>query len=349
MKRQKRNPEKFEVIDLYAALARDNNYQLAVDEDVESFIGKIRDSLKASFNNDSLLHGRRVESLFPYVAGALGRCCMIKQEDSGNQFSDGLEIQSPDYVVILKDGQRFFVEVKNCSRSDPKYLYPLKKDYVERLENYAKLHGAILKFAIYFSKFNKWVLISKEYLTEQKNRYVTSFLYAMAINEMAVLGDRMIGSKPFTMVLVADQNKPAFIDDNSQAQFIISDIKFYCDGLEIVDSEEKRIAFYLIRFGSFTESKAVALYDGDQLFGVKIDYNHERPAENQSFNIIGELSSMVSRSHSEHIIKDGKLIYLDTQVDPEIFSVVIPVNYKSDRFPIYQMTLQPNPEFKVHD
>ena len=57
MKRMKRNPEKFEVIDLYTALGRDNGYKLSVDEDLDNFIVKVKDSLKASFDNKIFFMG----------------------------------------------------------------------------------------------------------------------------------------------------------------------------------------------------------------------------------------------------------------------------------------------------
>lgn len=348
VKRMKRNPEKFEVIDLYTTLGRENGYKLSVDEDLDNFISRVKDSLKASFDNKNLLHGKRVEALFAHVAGALGQCQLIKQEDSGNLFSDGNDIQAPDYVLVLKDGQRIFVEVKNCHFSNPKSPYPFRKDYVERLEKYAELNGAPLKFAIYFSFFNKWLLVSKESLIEQHRRYVATFLHSTAMNEMAILGDRMIGVKPpLSVVLVADRDKPAFVDENAQAQFIISDVKLYCDGVEILDKTEKDIAFYLVRFGNFLESECKAFYDGEELRGVKFDYAPESPSEEQIFSMIGDLSSMVSSSYSDHTVNDRKLVALDTKADPEIFSVYIPDSYHGEHLPLWQFIMQPNPDFKV--
>ncbi len=54
-----------------------------------------------------------------------------------------------------------------------------------------------------------------------------------------------------------------------RANFIISDIKFYCDENEITDGTEKNIAFYLIQFGKWSESEGEALFDSERLAGVK--------------------------------------------------------------------------------
>ena len=120
MKRIKRNPEKFEVIDLFTALGREHGYKLSVKEDVEDFIDRIGSSLKASQENPNLLHGKRVESLFAHVAGALGNCRLIKQEDSGEAFTTENNIQAPDYKVVLNDGSQYFIEVKNCGNPPEK-------------------------------------------------------------------------------------------------------------------------------------------------------------------------------------------------------------------------------------
>jgi hypothetical protein len=62
MKRIKRNPEKFEVIDLFTAMGREHGYKLAVDEDADDFIQRISRSLKAYQENPITLYGKRVDS-----------------------------------------------------------------------------------------------------------------------------------------------------------------------------------------------------------------------------------------------------------------------------------------------
>lgn len=257
VKRIKRNPEKFEVIDLFTAMGREYGYKLAVDEDADDFIKRIGSSLKASKENPNILYGKRVESLFAHVAGALGNCKLIKQEDSGEAFSIDQNIQAPDYKVILKDGSQYFVEVKNCHFPNIKSPYPLNKTYISKLENYAELHSIPLLFAIYFSRQNKWFLLPKSSLIEYKTKYVTDFINAMAKNEMALLGDRTIGTEPdLAIELIADPSKDASVDSNGQAKLIIGGVKLYCAGREISDDLEKSIAFYLMRFGNWNEQEA---------------------------------------------------------------------------------------------
>lgn len=353
MKRIKRNPGKFEVIDLFTALGREHGFKVSEDEDAREFMGLVKSSLKKSFEDAKLLHGKRVEAMFAHVAGALGGSKLIKQEDSGSIFTDDDDLQPPDYLIVLKSGERIFVEVKNCHFKNYKSPFPVKSDYIQKLENYAQLNGAALKFAVFFSQFNQWVLLSKSSFTEHKAKCSISFIEAIAKNEMSIIGDRMIGTKPpLSVVFVADPEKEAFITDDGQANFIISDIKFYCDENEITDGTEKNIAFYLIQFGKWSESEGEALFDSERLAGVKLDYQPEHQEEvhdarQQGFGIIGHLSSMVSTAYKQHTVYEQRVIALDTAADPEIFSVEIPKGYKGDKLPLWQMELRPNTEFKV--
>ncbi len=347
MKRIKRNPEKFEVIDLFTALGREHGYKLTVTEDVNDFIDRIGASLKTSQENQKLLHGKRVESLFAYVAGALGSCRLIKQEDSGQAFTTEQNIQAPDYKVVLNDGSQYFIEVKNCHFHNVKSLYPFKKDYIEKVENYAEMHGTQLLFAVYFSRYNKWFLLRKESLFEQKKRYVIDFINAMAQNEMSLLGDRTIATVPdLSIELLADASQEATIDENGKASFIIGNVKIYSSGREIIDDLEKSIAFYLIRFGTWNESEAEAIYNDGNFSGVRFTSTPDFPPEEQVFSMIGELSAMVSCSYGEQTIYERSVIALDTNLEPSVFSVEIPDGYKGKYLPLWQFIMQPNPDFK---
>lgn len=346
MKRIKRDPEKFEVIDLFTAIGREQGYKLSVPGDVEKFIGRISRSLQTSQDNPILIHGKRVESLFAHVAGALGHCVFIKHEDSGETFSTNQNIIAPDYKVVLKTGEQFFIEVKNCHSSSFKSLYSFDKDYLGKLDNYAKLQVIPLKFAIYFSRFNKWFLLSKESLIEQKKRYVIDFVTAMARNEMSLLGDRTIATEPnLSIELLADEKQTMSINEQGEASFIISDVKMYCAGMKISNSLEKSIAFYLIRFGSWNEQECEAIMHGDKFAGARFTYSPDHRLENQRFSMIGELSSMISSAYREQTVYERSVVAIDTKLDPEVFSVEIPNNYIGERLPLWQFTMRPNPDF----
>lgn len=345
MKRIKRNPEKFEVIDLFTALGREHGYKLSVEADVSDFIERIGSSLKASQDNPNLLHGKRVESLFAHVAGALGHCRLIKQEDSGEAFTTQQDIQAPDYKVILNDGSQYFIEVKNCHLPNIESDYPFKKDYLKKVQDYAELHDTPLLFAIYFSRQNQWVLLRKESLIEQESHYVTNFINAVMKNEMSLLGDRTICTEPdLSIALLAERSKEAKINKNGEASFIIGDVKIYSSNREVTDGLEKAIAFYLMRFGTWNNNHTEGIFDEGKFLGVRFTYSPDCPPEEQVFSMIGELSTMVSTSYGEQTVYEKSVIALDTNLEPSVFAVEIPDEYEGKNLPLWQFIIQPNPD-----
>lgn len=346
MKRIKRNPEKFEAVDLFTAVGREQGYEINNPEDREDFLSRIGESLKTAHQNDTLLHGKRVEALFAHVAGALGECEFIKQEDRGDIYSESRDILPPDYKVVLKSGDQFFIEVKNCNLPHFKHKFTLKKKYIRKLEKYSQLHSTPLKFAIYFSSINKWVLLSKESFVNQKNKIETNVINAMAMNEFDLLGDRMLGILPnLTVEIIGDKSKDATLSEDGVAKFIIGNINIYNSGKLIQNEIAKNIAFYLIRFGGWEESEAEAIIENEKLLGIKFEYTSEHINKRQQFQIVGDLSSMIISAYKEHTVYNQQIVTLDTKSDPDIFSVKIPKNFKCEELPLWQFSMQPNDKF----
>ncbi|MDR0189780.1 hypothetical protein RCO22_12595 [Pseudomonas yamanorum] len=349
MKRLPRKPLKFDPIELFTAIARDSDYKIEAAGDHADFLARVGDSLKAAADDQRLLHGKRIESLFAHVAGALGQCAMVKQEDSGAIFAAGKNIQAPDYSIVLKDGSRYMIEVKNCHHGDFKDNYILKRDYVERLENYAALQGTTIKFAIYFSRINKWTLLSTSSLTPHNSKYTINIIEAIAKNEMITLGDRMIGTKPdLSIELIASKEKDSFITQNGQASFTVGDVKLYSEGNEIQDHKEKSIAYYLVRFGNWVTDTPNAIMDGNRVISVRYDFcPYGEWDEEAGFAIVGDFSSMVSSAYHEQTVYEQKVIALDSKNDPDLFSVDIEDGYSGKNLPLWQLAINPNLDFKV--
>lgn len=67
----------------------------------------------------------------------------------------------------------------------------------------------------------------------------------------------------------------------------------------------------------------------------------------QGFDIIGHLSSMITSAFNEHTIYDQQVTAIDTRVEPDLFSVKIPNDYKGKVLPLWRFNIQPNDEFKI--
>lgn len=348
MKRQPRNPEKFDTLELFSAVSRQQGYRMNVPDDLEAFQQRIGDSLKGTFDNPNILHGKRVEAMFAHVLGALGGCKYIKQEDGGIAFSRSDDFISPDYRVVTDAGEIMLVEVKNFHMKNLSSTYRIRRSYLKKLSAYAEMNRVSLKFAIYFSRINKWVLLSPESFFDDGNYLYIDLPHAMARNEMSTVGDRMIATlPPLRIEMLGDpDDEKASVADNGTAVFTIRDVRMSCAGKPIIEAEEKRIAFYLMRYGTWSNTDAPAGVIDKRLVSVAFVSEPEEPANCEPFEIIGDLSTMISNAFCELTTDESAdVVSLDVKYDPDFFSLAIPQNYKGDALPIWQFEIQPNPDF----
>jgi hypothetical protein len=347
MKKLIKNPEKFDVLELFASMAAEYGYDLRDPVAQDDFVERVKTSIEKSKSSGITVFGKRVESLFAYVAGSLGKVKLLKQEDSGDLYFAGDEVLAPDYRLTMYDGSQFFVEVKNSHIARPEKLFSIKKDYYKKLKTYSELNDLELKFAVYFSAWNLWSLLSINSFKEQENDYVIDFPSAIAKSEMSVLGDRMVGTVPnLELYLLADPDEASIIDDSGEALFVTRSVRIYCAGNEVIDEQEKRIAFYLMRFGDWKESETEAIILEKKLSGIKFVFAPEHQEE-PNFAIIGCLSTMVSNGFRELTVKDGEVIALTLGIDPAAFAAHIPDDYSGTGLPLLRLVLQSNPELKI--
>lgn len=345
MKKLIRNPNKFDVLELFSSMATTNGYKINNLHSIDDFIKKISSSIKESSTNDIMKFGKRIESLFAYVIGALGQVKLLKQEDVGNIYSLDDDILAPDYKAILKDNTQFLIEVKNFYLKDFKKEFILKKDYYLKLQKYADINNIPLKFAIYFSTMNQWVLLPITAFKKNKKTFSIDFATACAKSEMSLLGDRMIGTTPnleIHMLTNKHESKP--ITTSGIVDFTIREIKFFCNKNEIKNTIEKNITFDLIKYGKWEEDTEIIM-EKDNFIGIKFIYAPTEISE-QNFEIIGTLSGMISNKFKEMTINNGEVEALDLDLNPSLFKIFIPDDYDSKDLPLWQFILQANTEFK---
>lgn len=348
MPRVKRRPEKFDLLDLYTAIGRDRGYQIGELAHVDDFLNLVRTSLKSSHANANLLHGKRIEALFAHVADALGACRLIKTEDAGEFFNSGEPIQPPDYRLILKSGSQMLVEVKNFH--DPRHTKPfvLKRTYFEMLKRYADLQGVPLKVAIFFSRFNRWCLLSERAFNSVEDRLEICFVEALAKNEMIEIGDAMIATLPeLRLELHADKDEAQVVDPDGRALFTTRAVKLFCADHELLDQTDQNIAFYLMRFGDWDDEESLAVIEDRKLVAINLISRPTSVPDDQPFAMIGTFSSMISAAYAEQTVRERKPIALDAKSDPEMFSARIPAEHRSAALPLWRFQIQPNWDFAM--
>jgi len=342
MKRINRNPEKFEIIDLFDAIGRAWNFTLDDKSSEQQFLENISKTLSRNKNNPVLIHGLRVESMLEYVAASLGKCILIKQEDSGEVCSAYPNMRVPDYRIVLEDNEQYLVEIKNCHKVKPSSRYTFKKSYIISLTDYAHIFGLYLKIAIYWSRWNIWTLIPVEKLRNDGDHYSISMVEALKLNEMFILGDVQVGTTPPLLLrLLVDLNKYHSVNDDGQAQFTIGNVEIFCNETFIEDKFERNLAFYLMLYGDWPSSNPVANIEANELISIDIEVMPHEPTPEQGFEIIGSLSSMISCRYNDLTTSKGGVNRLSPRAEPGSLGVLIPSEYKGKYLPLWRFVIQP--------
>lgn len=337
MRKIPRNPEKFDVLELFSEMAIKYEYDLTDPDSQASFIEHVRQSFEKNKSNKISLYGKRVESLFAFVAGALGKVQLLKQEDAGSMYQTGDDILAPDYRLIFNDGTQLLVEVKNCHISTKNQRFRIRKKYLDKLQRYSEINKLDLKIAIYFSSFNFWCLLSPSVFHADGENLSIDITNALMKSEMSTLGDCMVATTPnLELHLLANPEEAKDVSSSGEYEFTIRNVRVYCSGNEVIDEQEKRIAFYLMRYGNWVESNNEAIIHDNKLFGSKITYSPEHIEEEQGFTSLGNLSTMVSNGFKALTVKNGEISALTLGIDPSSFSALIPDNYTSENLPLWR-------------
>jgi len=343
MKRIRREPGKFEVLKLFAALGRHEEFVLGDDESEKRFLEIISASLLRNKDNSALLHGLRAEDLFQYVAASLGKCILIKQEDTGEPLANSENVQLPDYLLVLHDKSRFLVEVKNCNKKEPPCKFNLKKTYLDKLMQYADIVDSELKIALYWSAWNQWTLVRPYQLECSNGKCSITMLKAIKMNEMETIGDFSVGTTPpLILRIVADTKKSRSIRKDGMGKFTIAGIELLCGDKNITDKTEKTYAFYFMLYGDWQSDKPVADIEDNKL--VSIDHVVEpinKTAE-QRFELLGSMSSMISRRYRELVSTPSGGEKVSIHLEPDSLGINIPKGYKGKALPLWIFYLRPN-------
>lgn len=338
-----RNPEKFDTFELYTKLCAQNSLNISDGKSVDQVIDILKTALKKNHKNLNLVFGKRAEVMFSIVAASLGKCCLIKQEDGGEVYcNEGISI--PDFRIVLKDKSSFLVEIKNYHRDPFNNTYSFTEKYFNSIIHYSNLVGCPLKFAIYYSKMNWWLLLSPDAFKKTGSRYVVEFTDALKQNEMLTLGDEWLSTTPpIDIYLVSDPAKPALLnEDTGKTNFIIKKVLFYCAGKLITGEKEQELINIFALYSSWVESSVEPVLVGKRLIGIR--YRFEPSGDEYSengFDHLGQVSAMISYMYKMITESSkGEVIAVDTNREAKSFSILIPEDYKSEELPLWRFHLQ---------
>ena len=251
----------------------------------------------------------------------------------------------PDFRVVLNDGMQWLIEVKNVHTKDAhlplqKRLI-MKREYREKLERYASATGGQLKLAIFWSKWRMWTLVSPSRLVDSDGNLKLDMQTALKQNELVCLGDCMIGTRaPIVIRFVADPTKSSRIGEDDIYRFTIADVQIFCAGNLIVDTNEKRLAWRLIMFGTWMESGPFPLMKNSKPKGVEFRWEPEEPS-NQGFEIIGLFSQLFTNYYAERTLQGDEVVGIHALPQPQWLQSIVSHDFRSDTLPLWLFSLSP--------
>lgn len=336
--------ELFRLLDEFATL---KGLPLEDGQSLDSFIEEVKQTLFLRKNEPTVVHGLRIQSMFAYVAVALGNCALIKEEDTGLFFSAEESLQRPDFKITTNLNEKFFVEVKNFSPKKFTDPFKVKASYLIKLKNYASKFSQDLKFAIYWHRMSIWTLVGAEFFDKEEDVYVLSFEAALKRNEMSILGDCMIGVvPPLSLRFYTDPKKSRTVESDGLFSCTIERVALVIEEKEITDPVEQSLAKFFMFYGNWGCIERPANIQMDTVLWLEIQANRSIEEESeepeQEFFNIGWLSHMISRQYNELTTKDGKVHNLTPQKQPHDLGVIIPKDYKGEVLRIWRFYLRPN-------
>ncbi|MEA4898473.1 MAG: hypothetical protein VB115_09530 [Christensenellaceae bacterium] len=345
MKMIERNPEKFDVLDLFSAIGQNRDLKLKDEESIRAFLESINLSLHQN-STPTMLYGRHAESMFGYVVASLGECFVVKKEDDGNVFLDIGEAKIPDYRLVMKNKQVMMVEVKNCHQRNYRDIFRLRISYINQLKRYCDANDAALKIAIYWTKMDIWTLLDpSDFVRVGPNIQITLF-DAIKNNEMCTLGDVAIGAiPPLRLIIYPDKSLDRSVGKDGEVAIRISDVKVFCNEDEIVDEFERRIAVMLIMFGNWEEVNEAKMRD-NQLEYFELIYKPEVAIDDQdeydqNFDIIGFMSSIISRQYKMLTAPHGLIEKIAPPNSVGMLGFIVPEDYHGKQLPLWRLHIQP--------
>ncbi len=342
LKQIPRDPLRFDLLELFAVYGLHERISLTDPAATESFVDRVRESIKASLAHESLLHGLQAQAMFEGLVVSLGRVRFCKQEDVGNAYSGEEDLRIPDFSVVLPDGSRYLIEVKNHFQGMRSFKdFRMRAHDLDGLARYAAMMDCELRLAIYWTRWNRGSLVPPSTFVGFGRYRVLSMRNAFMADEMAILGDRWIGAKfPLTLRLVVDESKPRSVGVDGRVEFTIGDVHVLCADRLVTDEVERRIALFLMLYGEWEhEGPRARIIDG-QLQSI----DHQvRPARDhgQGFEVIGSMSSMHSSFHRQATAGEQGMTQLRMAIAPGALGNMIPDGYRGDALPLWIFEMKP--------
>lgn len=332
--------------DLLAAFGRfGGERQISLRDPATSaaFLAHVGSAVEQALADPNLLRGQRTEAMFESLLVSLGDVALVKAEDGGRFFA-AQDFRAPDFRVVLRDGAHWLIEVKHVYAPDPwrQRRRIFSAGYFRALAAYARATGAELKVAIYWARWSIWTLVAPDRLIGAKGALDLDLATAVQANEMARLGDRMIGTRaPLRLHLSTNPERTSPIDADGTVSVTFDAAQLFCGDTAVTDPVEQEIASIFMQHGEWVADGPFADVDGDRLRAVEFTWAPEEVTD-QGFEMVGTLSRMFARYYAEHTIANDAIIQLQAPLRPHWFAPLVQPGHHSTALPLWKFSQQPS-------
>jgi hypothetical protein len=335
-----RNPDLHEGVRF---IARTTDGSLNDPDLIDRVVNRFRSGVEASVANPIVIHGFHTEKLFESMVAALGNVKLLKAEDTGDCYLAGEDLKLPDFRIVTAAGEQILVEVKNHHRKGILKPFTVPATQVDQLVRYANLvQLPSVKFAIYWSRLQMWSLTDASVFERVGSRCVLEPTAAMMASEMALIGDRTLGSEwPIGLTLHADRRAGSTIAADGTFPFTVGAAQYTVAGRVIREPSEQQIVNRLMRYGGWVETTDLDVVD-NEVRSISFIYSPEGDPPPQGFAMYRPLSTVFSRMFAAATTNtDGDVDALRMNFDPGAFGAMVPDDYEGVDLGLWRFTIMP--------
>ncbi|PYR88347.1 MAG: hypothetical protein DMF84_28545 [Acidobacteria bacterium] len=328
-------------MDLFDVIGPSADLKLNDSGVLQTFLNSVSDAFTSAQGTPTLLHGRRVEAMFAYVAAALGKCIAIKEEDAGDLYASSTDLQAPDYRLILNDETEILVEVKNCHKRRLTAPLTFSPQYIQKLRNYEATFRRPVYVATFWSRWSKWSLVPLAKVPVRGNHFGFTMQEAMLMNEMRSIGDHMIATTP-PLILRLFVDPVTMAAGQNRVIVRTRAVEMYCGGRKVEDKFEKKVVMYFMLYGGWPQRAPVEIQDG-RLMWIDHVAEPEQPTPGQGFEMIDFMSGLISSTFTRYTVTDiGEIRLLKPRFDPDALRFDIPRDYHGEDVPLWRFEIFPS-------
>ncbi|MDP5281412.1 hypothetical protein Q9Q95_20975 [Sphingomonas sp. DG1-23] len=313
----------FDLLTQLARFAHANDVALSEPELIERFTADAVPRLQSAIKDRDLVFGMRTERLFEAMVISLGGFRMLKSEDTGSVHGTE-KLRTPDFRIVLENGEQWLVEVKNVHREDPSdQVHKMGPTYLRSLQLYADLVGAKLLVAHFWSRWGLWTLVEIPRFVTREGGLKVRMMTALIYNRLGDIGDVSI-NLPGPLRLVVDMRD----DEGFGVQR--ASVSLYRQNILLEDVRDRQLAMILMQYGDWRLEGPIERRSVSGVRQLHFIATPEEESEN-GFDSMGPASRIFSRYYRAETSIGDQVTQLHGNARPGWFRPLATWDFETSR------------------